>query len=57
MKITTGQLRQIIREEIKKLQNNLMVACRNCGWKWKFSDGGNDPYICHQCGGHGVIIK
>lgn len=57
MKITTGQLRQIIREEIKKLQNNLMVACRNCEWKWKFSEGGNEPYLCHKCGGKGVIVK
>jgi rRNA maturation endonuclease Nob1 len=57
MKLTQLQLRTLIREEIKKLRENLMVACRNCGWKWKFKEGGNDPYICHHCGGHGVLIK
>lgn len=25
------------------------VKC-NCGWSWKISDGGNDPYTCHKCG-------
>ena len=22
----------------------------SCGWSWKISDGGNDPYTCHKCG-------
>jgi hypothetical protein len=26
------------------------ITCKNCGWTWKISDGGNDPYICHKCG-------
>jgi len=26
------------------------IICKNCGWKWNISDGGNDPYICHKCG-------
>ena len=26
------------------------IICKNCGWKWKISDGGNDLYICHKCG-------
>lgn len=26
------------------------VKCKNCGWEWKLSDGGKDPYICHKCG-------
>ena len=26
------------------------IICKNCGWTWKISDGGNDPYICHKCG-------
>jgi hypothetical protein len=26
------------------------ITCKNCGWKWNISDGGNDPYICHKCG-------
>lgn len=27
-----------------------VITCENCGWEWKLSDGGNDPYICHKCG-------
>jgi hypothetical protein len=26
------------------------IICKKCGWSWKISDGGNDPYICHKCG-------
>lgn len=26
------------------------ITCKNCGWTWKISDGGNDLYICHKCG-------
>jgi len=26
------------------------IICKKCGWKWKLSDGGKDPYICHKCG-------
>ena len=21
-----------------------------CGWKWKLEDGGNDVFVCHECG-------
>lgn len=27
-----------------------MVTCSKCGWAWKLSDGGQDPFICHKCG-------
>lgn len=26
------------------------VICDKCGWSWKLSEGGKDPYICHKCG-------
>jgi hypothetical protein len=26
------------------------VICDNCGWSWALSDGGDDPYTCHECG-------
>ena len=26
------------------------IICDNCGWSWKLSEGGNDPYTCHKCG-------
>jgi hypothetical protein len=26
-----------------------VVTCDECGWDWKLSDGGDDPYICHEC--------
>lgn len=25
------------------------VKCRDCGWKWRLEEGGNDPYVCHKC--------
>lgn len=26
------------------------ISCDNCGWEWKLQDGGDDLYICHECG-------
>jgi hypothetical protein len=26
------------------------IICPNCGWGWKKSEAGNDPYVCHKCG-------
>jgi hypothetical protein len=25
------------------------IVCKNCGWHWKLSKGGKDPYTCHKC--------
>jgi predicted RNA-binding Zn-ribbon protein involved in translation (DUF1610 family) len=25
------------------------IECEKCGWRWKLSEGGEDPYICHKC--------
>lgn len=33
---------------IEAIINN-MVVCNGCGWTWKLSDGGKDPYLCHKC--------
>jgi len=27
-----------------------IIICPKCGWRWKQSDGGDDPYVCHKCG-------
>jgi phosphopantetheine adenylyltransferase len=26
------------------------IVCDNCGWNWPIKDGGDDLYICHDCG-------
>lgn len=39
-------IKKIISEEIK----NGKVNCDSCGWSWKLSEGGKDPFICHKCG-------
>lgn len=39
-------IKKVISEEIK----NGKVHCDSCGWSWKLSDGGKDPYVCHKCG-------
>ena len=33
-----------------KESNDKTITCKNCGWAWKLSEGGKDPYICHKCG-------
>ena len=37
-------IRRILREEFDK-----KVTC-TCGWSWKYSEGGDEPYLCHKCG-------
>jgi hypothetical protein len=41
-------IRRILKEETLKLDMN--IICDECGWSWKLSEGGNDPYTCHKCG-------
>lgn len=31
-------------------ENDETIKCNQCGWKWKKSEGGDDPLVCHQCG-------
>jgi GNAT superfamily N-acetyltransferase len=26
------------------------VTCDNCGWSWRLEEGGDDTFICHDCG-------
>jgi hypothetical protein len=41
---------QIDRNSISEGVKKDKVVCDNCGWEWDLSDGGEDPYTCHQCG-------
>jgi hypothetical protein len=34
---------------LEKINSN-SVTCDECGWSWELSEGGDDPYVCHQCG-------
>ena len=44
----------LITERQKKMiletVTNKEIICDKCGWSWDLSDGGEDPYICHECG-------
>jgi len=44
--IITEEQRKMILESV----TNNEVICDKCGWEWDLSDGGEDPYICHECG-------
>jgi hypothetical protein len=33
---------------LKEIQDS-NIECEKCGWRWKLSDGGEDPYLCHKC--------
>jgi tRNA(Ile2) C34 agmatinyltransferase TiaS len=45
IRINNNQLKTIL-ESISKSK----IICDNCGWSWKKSDGGEDPFTCHKCG-------
>ena len=34
----------------QKSRKSKKVVCSECGWSWKLSEGGHDPYTCHKCG-------
>ncbi len=38
--------------EYFKVFESELIHCK-CGWEWRLSEGGNDPYTCHKCGGSG----
>lgn len=50
--ISENQLKNIVEIVTKK-----GVICDKCGWSWKLSEGGDDPYICHKCGYNNEIKK
>jgi hypothetical protein len=44
IKITDEQL-----QRLTEMVDTKKVVCE-CGWSWKLSEGGDDPFICHNCG-------
>ena len=44
IKITEEQL-----QKLTEMVDSKKVVCK-CGWSWKLSEGGDDPFICHKCG-------
>ena len=41
----------LIKSFVKEIHlKKAMVVCKGCGWSWKLSQGGEDPYVCHKCG-------
>ena len=43
-------IRRILREELlQESKKDKKITCDNCGWSWKLSEGGDDPYTCHKC--------
>jgi glucose-1-phosphate thymidylyltransferase short form len=50
-------MKEIIRSVLKKYTLRLTesivgdrIVCDDCGWAWKIEEGGDDLYMCHQCG-------
>jgi hypothetical protein len=36
-------------DESKSPKRDRDIVCSECGWSWKLSEGGHDPYTCHKC--------
>jgi DNA-directed RNA polymerase subunit RPC12/RpoP len=43
-------MRELIRKIIRETVKDGKIICDECGWKWDIEEGGNDLYICHECG-------
>lgn len=39
-----------IQEMMNLIKEDKSVNCILCGHSWKFSEGGDEPYLCHKCG-------
>jgi hypothetical protein len=39
-----------LNESLNEIVTATDIICDNCGWEWAIKDGGNDLYICHDCG-------
>jgi|TARA_B100000787_G_scaffold63080_1_gene46294 hypothetical protein len=37
-------------KKVKETVSKNKILCDNCGWSWNIKDGGDDLYICHDCG-------
>lgn len=48
---TSEEVKEIINGTlINEMVTKTKVVCDKCGWSWKLSEGGDDPFICHKCG-------
>jgi len=34
----------------ENIKESKTIECTSCGWSWKLSEGGKEPYLCHKCG-------
>tara|TARA_R110001599_G_scaffold130235_4_gene305328 strand:- start:856 stop:1620 length:765 start_codon:yes stop_codon:yes gene_type:complete len=39
------------------MQREEKIQCDNCNWNWNVKDGGEDLYVCHQCGHDNEKVK
>ena len=42
----------VTESQLKKFTKNVAdskVVCDSCGWSWKLSEGGDEPFKCHKC--------
>lgn len=40
---------KLFEEYIAEKLTHGVVTCDKCNWEWELTDGGHDPYVCHEC--------
>jgi DNA-directed RNA polymerase subunit RPC12/RpoP len=50
-------MKDLIRKVLREMVTKTEVICDKCGWSWDIADGGDDLYICHECGHDNEPIK
>ena len=46
-------IRSVLKQYTLRLTESIVgdrIVCDDCGWAWKIEEGGDDLYMCHQCG-------
>ena len=48
-KVRQEVYKQLDRKDLIESVKDGVVTCDNCGWHWDIVQGGDDPYLCHEC--------
>jgi hypothetical protein len=49
-KVRQEVYKQLGREDLMEKIKDGVITCDRCGWHWDIVQGGDDPYMCHDCG-------
>jgi mannose-6-phosphate isomerase-like protein (cupin superfamily) len=40
---------------LERIDSEGNITCDSCNWSWTLANGGDDPFLCHNCGNVNII--